>query len=92
MVTKSELENLAILSKLDIPEEKMETLLKDMEEIIAFADTVNSATSEGVEFDNINGLENVFREDEIVESYSSDEILKNTKAKENGHFFLSKRG
>ncbi len=92
MVTKEELMDLATLSKLNISDGETEKLLKDMEEIIKFADTINSASSEGVAFDNINELQNVYREDDIIESYPQSEILNNAKTQEDGFFCISNRG
>ena len=60
-------------------------------EIIAFADTINAAGAAAGEFDNINNLQNAFREDEVVPSYPRDEILKNVDGGEDGFFPVRKR-
>lgn len=86
MVTKEELLDLALLSKLDIADSDVDKLLVDMEEIIKFADQINAASTSDVEFDNINDLQNVYREDKVVDSFSQDDILKNSKIVENGFF------
>ena len=86
MVTKDELLDLALLSKLDISDSDVDKLLVDMEEIIKFADKINAASTSDAEFDNINDLQNVYREDEVVDSFSQDDILKNSKTVENGFF------
>lgn len=86
MVTKDELLDLALLSKLDISDSDVDKLLVDMEEIIKFADKINAASTSDVEFDNINDLKNVYREDKVVDSFSQDDILKNSKTVENGFF------
>lgn len=86
MVTKDELLDLALLSKLDISDSDVDKLLVDMEEIIKFADKINAASTSDVEFDNINDLQNVYREDKVVDSFSQDDILKNSKTVENGFF------
>lgn len=77
MVTREDVENIALLSKLFVPEEELDSLTQSMQEIIDFADTINNAPTSGESFDNINNLSNVFREDVVVESYDSEEILKN---------------
>lgn len=76
MVTREDVENIALLSKLFVPEEELDSLTQSMQEIIDFADTINNAPTSGESFDNINNLSNVFREDVVVESYDSEEILK----------------
>lgn len=91
MVTREDVENIALLSKLFVPEKELDALTKDMQEIIDFADTINNASESGESFDNINNLSNVFREDEVVESYKSEEILKNAPEQAEQHFLVRNR-
>ncbi len=91
MVTREDVINIARLSKLYIAEEELDDMTKAMDDIVKFADTINNASEEGVEFDNINNLRNAFREDEVVESYDRDEILKNANDMDEGHFLVRKR-
>lgn len=91
MVTKDEILDIALLSKLHIEEDEIDELTKEMMSIIEFADTVNDFNGEVDEFDNINNLSNVFREDEVVESYPQSEILKNVDGGENGYFPVKKK-
>ena len=56
MVTREDVENIALLSKLFVPEEELAGLTKSMQEIIDFADTINNAPTVGEEFDDINNL------------------------------------
>ena len=92
MVTKQDVENIALLSKLHVPEEELEALTVDMQGIIDFADTINNASEQEEEFDNINNLSNAFREDVVVTSYPSEEILKNAPEQAEEHFLVRKRG
>jgi aspartyl-tRNA(Asn)/glutamyl-tRNA(Gln) amidotransferase subunit C len=59
-----------------------------MQEIIDFADAINNAPSSTDGFDNINNLSNVFREDEVIESYPVTEILKNAPEQAEDHFLV----
>ncbi|HCA54959.1 MAG: Asp-tRNA(Asn)/Glu-tRNA(Gln) amidotransferase subunit GatC [Clostridia bacterium] len=88
MVDKEEIMKIAILSKLFVGEDEIEQLTEDMSKIISFADTINQASEEGTEFDNINNLSNVFREDEVVPSYERDRILSNAKDSDEGCFLV----
>ena len=88
MITREDVENIAILSKLFVPEEEMDSLTESMQEIISFADTINNADTEGVEFDNINNLSNVLREDIVKESLPQEEILSNAPEQAEGHFLV----
>ncbi len=91
MVTKQDVENIALLSKLYVSEDELDALTKDMQEIIEFADTINNASEQGTEFDNINNLSNILREDVVVKSYDSKEILSNAPEQAEDHFLVRKR-
>ena len=91
MVTREEILKIAKLSKLSVTEEELDGLTAAMGEIIAFADTINAAGAAAGEFDNINNLQNAFREDEVVLSYPRDEILKNVDGGEDGFFPVRRR-
>ncbi len=91
MVTKDEILDLALLSKLHINEDEIDELTQEMMNIIKFADTINGYDGETEEFDNINNLSNVFREDTVVESFPQSEILKNVDGGENGYFPVKKK-
>lgn len=90
-VTKEELLDIALLAKLEVKEEELESLTASMADIIAFADTINQAEESDLEFDNIGGLANAFREDEVIPSYPQEEILSNVAGGEDGFFPVKKR-
>ncbi|WP_283607682.1 Asp-tRNA(Asn)/Glu-tRNA(Gln) amidotransferase subunit GatC [Faecalispora anaeroviscerum] len=92
MVTHEDVLKIARLSKLQIREDELEAFTKDMDEIINFADTINQATVESSDFDQINHLENVFREDVVEPSLPSEEILRNAESQDDGYFLVKKRG
>lgn len=91
MVTKEEIMDIALLSKLHIDDDEIDNLTKEMMNIIKFADTINGYDGEVEEFDNINNLSNVFREDVVGESFLQSEILKNVDGGENGYFPVKKK-
>lgn len=88
MVTREEIENIALLAKLYLPEEEIEGLTEEMNQIIAFADTISAAGETDEAFDQIHPLENVLREDEVIPSYPQEEILANASGGEDGFFFV----
>ena len=88
MVTREDIENIAILSKLFVAEDKFDELTQQMQEIVEFADTIGNAPDSGEEFDNINNLSNVFREDEVIPSLPCEEILKNAPEQAEDHFLV----
>ncbi|MDF2677817.1 MAG: gatC [Bacillota bacterium] len=92
MITRDDILKIAKLSKLSIEDEEIEALTKDMAEIIQFADTINTAVEdENMEFDNISNIINAFHEDEVIESFDSDLILKNRDGGEDGYFLVKRR-
>ncbi len=91
MVTHEEIRKIAKLAKLSVGEEELEKLTRDMSEIIGFADTINAASTEASDFDNINNLSNVLREDVAAPSFDREEILKNAPSREDDYFLVNKR-
>ena len=75
----------------NIKEEELDALTKDMDNIIAFAETISTAQCEQTNFDNINNLTNVLREDVVVPSYDREEILKNAESQDEGYFLVKRR-
>lgn len=86
MVTKDEIRDLAILSKLEIDESSLDELTAQMSQIVEFADTINAYDGEIDEFDNVNNLVNVLREDDVKPSFEREEILKNANGGVDGYF------
>ena len=91
MVTHEEILKIANLAKLSVAPEELDGLTKDMNEIIGFADTISSVSSDSSDFDNINGLSNVFREDTVVPSYDREDILKNANSRDDRYFLVRHR-
>ena len=91
MVTREDVPQMARLSKLYIKEEELDALTKDMDNIIAFAETISTAQCEQTNFDNINNLTNVLREDVVVPSYDREEILKNAESQDEGYLLVKSR-
>ncbi|HCX62100.1 Asp-tRNA(Asn)/Glu-tRNA(Gln) amidotransferase subunit GatC [Sedimentibacter sp.] len=94
MIGKDDILKIAKLAKLSIDESKIDELTKDMDEIIEFANTINTAVTdaESEDFDEINNIVNAFHQDEILESYDRELILKNREGGLDGYFFVKRRG
>ena len=90
-VTHEDVIQMARLSKLYIDQSELDQLTEDMSQIISFADTINAAATDGCDFDNINQLSNVLREDDVVPSYHREEILYNAESQDDGYFLVKKR-
>jgi aspartyl-tRNA(Asn)/glutamyl-tRNA(Gln) amidotransferase subunit C len=90
MIQREEVLKIAKLAKLSVEDDEIEQLTLDMANIIEYADAINTVFEEGMEFDNINNIQNAFNEDIVLESYDRDEILKNREGGENGYFVVKK--
>lgn len=90
MITREDVKNIALLSKLFVPEDEIDELTKSMQEIVEFADAINSATTADTGFDNINNLHNVMRDDTVKPSYPNSEIISNAPDAGDDHFLVRK--
>lgn len=91
VITREEIENIALLSKLSVEESEYDNLISQMQKIIDFAHTIDDADDFCSDFDNINNLTNAFREDVVRESFDKEEILKNASDVDKDHFLVRKR-
>lgn len=89
MLDRSELENIALLAKLEISDDDFDSILQDMQNVVKFADKIGSVNLESSGFFGFDDLKNKFRVDEVVESMPQVEILKNCKTPEEGFFRLN---
>jgi aspartyl-tRNA(Asn)/glutamyl-tRNA(Gln) amidotransferase subunit C len=78
MVTKNDVDKIAQLARLEFPESEKEKLTEKFNEILKMMDKLNELDTTNVEpLTHILPLQNVFREDDVKESYPREEILKN---------------
>ncbi len=90
MVTKEEVLKIANLSKIFVDEKDLDKITEEMSNIIAFADQINDVLESDIDIPDIDESFNVFREDEVKESFDRDLILKNVDGGEDGFFFIKK--
>ncbi|MBR0423595.1 MAG: Asp-tRNA(Asn)/Glu-tRNA(Gln) amidotransferase subunit GatC [Clostridia bacterium] len=90
MISREEVLNLANLSKLYLNEEEIENIRKEMDSMINFANEINNLDVKYDKLPEINNISNAFREDEVVESYPQEEILKNVGGGREGFFYIKK--
>ena len=81
MISKEEVIKLAKLARLDFSDDELDKIIKDMDDIIAFADTINNSV-EG-DADKIRNISTSatpaeeFRKDEVKPSLPNEKILSN---------------
>ncbi|MDO4504160.1 MAG: Asp-tRNA(Asn)/Glu-tRNA(Gln) amidotransferase subunit GatC [Clostridia bacterium] len=94
MITREEMENIANLSKLYLSEDDFEKMSKEMDGIINFVNQINTLNDQYNLENNSNSNadinKNVLREDEIVDSFPRNEILKNVDGGKDGFFYVKK--
>ncbi len=78
MVNKEEIKHIADLSMLNLSEDEIQKFTENMQDIVEFANKVNSLDTQGVT-ESAFALDtfNVFRKDEVRESFDRDELLQN---------------
>lgn len=90
-LTEETVDKMAELSKLEFNSEEKATLLGDMNKILSFMEKLNALDTEGVEpliymTDEINAL----RSDEVVQTITHEEALKNAPKKDSDYFRVPK--
>ena len=77
-IKKEDIMHIAKLSMLNLSDEEIEKYAKNMQDIVGFANTVNELDTDGIEESAFASTAiNVFRKDEVKESFDRDELLKN---------------
>ena len=91
MISNEKILSIFKLAKLYADEENIDEITKDINKILDFADTIDNADNITAEFDNINNLKNVFREDNIDKSFDKDEILSGVPENDDDFFILKNK-
>lgn len=90
-ISKEEIMHIAKLANLKLSEEEIPEYIKNLEDILNFANIVNQAPTEGLET-AIGVLDkcNVFRKDEIKVFEDNKALLQNTQEQEDNMFKIPK--
>lgn len=92
-VTRSDIEKLAELAKLSFSEDEIDTFASEMDQIIAFADTINQSvegSADRIRTVSTHSVDSeLLREDEVVESLENDRILSNVEGRD-GFFVVTR--
>lgn len=90
-ITKEQVEHVAHLARLNLTEEELRSMQKDMEAIIDFADQINGLDIGDVKpTAHVIPINNVFREDVAAPSYDREALLKNAANQEDGCYAVPK--
>ena len=90
-VSKEEILHIANLADLNLEENEIDNYLKNLEEILNFANIVNNAPVENLDITiGANEAKNVFRKDEIKIFEDNESLLQNAISKEQNMFKIPK--
>lgn len=84
-------DKLAKLSRLEFDAEEKKAIIKDLGRMLDFAEQLNEVDTTGVEpLIHVNPEKNVFRPDEVTESLTQAEALKNAPNHDSYYFKVPK--
>ena len=90
-VSKEELIHIANLARLTIDENEVDNYLKNLEDILDFANIVNEAPAENLDITiGANEAKNIFRKDEIKVFEDNEALLQNAINPEQNMFKIPK--
>lgn len=90
-IKKEEIMHIAKLASLKIKEEEIEEYRKNLQDILNFANTINSVDTENIEETNgANTNVNFFREDEVKNFEDENLLMQNAPEQENNMFKIPK--
>lgn len=91
MITNEEIEYVSQLARVEISDDEKEKFAQNLSEIIDYVAELESAPTKNIEITNqISGLENITREDELKSSLPIAKVLMNAPQKE-GNFIKVKK-
>lgn len=86
MITKEEVYKMSQIAKISVTEAELLEFTEDINDILRFVDTKDESNHKNDEFCSLHNLENVFREDNEIDSITVQEALQNTVSM-TGNFF-----
>lgn len=90
-VTKKDVEKIAELARLKFDDKELENFTNDMNNILSYVDKLNEPDTENVEpLSHPNEGSNIFRDDLLKKSTTTDEALKNAPDKDDKFFKVPK--
>ena len=91
IISDETIEYVGILAKLELSEEEKEKAKKDMGSMLDYIDKLNELDTTGVEpMSHVFPVQNVFREDVVVNGDDRENILKNAPEEKDGSFVVPK--
>lgn len=90
-VTREDVENVALLSRLRIDEKDMDKNIQELSDFLEYVDRLQQVDTENVAATaHVLPIQNVFREDVVKPSLNRDLALSNAPEQEDGYFRVPK--
>ena len=90
-ITVKDVQYVANLARLELTDEELENLTKQLDGILTYMNKLNELDTEGIEpLSHVLPLKNVYREDKVTSSLPVEEALKNAPSREGGFFKVPK--
>ena len=91
IISDETIEYVGILAKLELSGEEKEAAKKDMARMLDYIDRLNELDTTGVEpMSHVFPVNNVFREDVVMNGDDSEDMLKNAPAVKDGSYMVPK--
>ncbi len=91
IISKEEIIHIAKLASLNLSDEEIERYTNDMQEILEFANIINSINTDGMSETIVaNEKSNVLRKDEVVNFENRELLLQNAPSQDEGMFRIPK--
>ena len=89
VISDETIEYVGILSKLELSEEEKEQAKKDMGSMLDYIDKLNELDTTGIEpMSHVFPVQNVFREDVVINGDESEKTLKNAPGEKDNMFMV----
>jgi aspartyl-tRNA(Asn)/glutamyl-tRNA(Gln) amidotransferase subunit C len=90
-ITRADVENVALLSRLEFSDNELELFTGQLNAILEYADVLNKVNVTGVQpTAHVLPIKNVMRPDTALPSLPREEALANAPEQENGYFRVPK--
>ena len=90
-ITDETIQYVAALAKLALSDEEKQQAKKDMAEMLDYIDRLNELDTTGIEpMSHVFPVNNVFREDVVMNGDDSEDMLKNAPAVKDGSYMVPK--
>lgn len=86
-IDRETVEHVALLARLDLTEDEIERMTKDLGSILDYIDQLTAIDTDGVEpMEHVSTSANVFREDQVAPPLARDQALRASPSQD-GQFF-----